>query len=203
MLVEDLLKNNYLITPSAYYLLADHYKKAFTLAELIKFAKNQGGTFVIDSNLAREFLAEKGIISSGNGALEGSALSEISVSESHPEPSPEVALESEGSESLEAPLDEGIEDDGESSVASSIAPAEDIVVAEESFSVEDEISTEPDLLTSVEDNAEVVQPSEGEETSISTGNALKFGDYSGSVSELETLNGPFLGGGEFHFHWNF
>lgn len=55
MLVEDLLKNNYLITPSAYYLLADHYKKAFTLAELIKFAKNQGGTFVIDSNLAREF----------------------------------------------------------------------------------------------------------------------------------------------------
>ncbi|AMQ18704.1 DNA-directed DNA polymerase II small subunit [Thermococcus peptonophilus] len=196
MLVEDLLKNNYLITPSAYYLLADHYKKAFTLAELIKFAKNQG-TFVIDSNLAREFLAEKGIISSGNGALEGSALSEISVSESHPEPSPEVALESEGSESLEAPLDEGIEDDGESSVASSIAPAEDIVVAEESFSVEDEISTEPDLLTSVEDNAEVVQPSEGEETSISTGNALKFGDYSGSVSELETLNGPFLGGESF------
>lgn len=69
MLVEDLLKNNYLITPSAYYLLADHYKKTFTLAELIKFAKNRG-TFVVDSNLAREFLAEKGIISSGNAVLE-------------------------------------------------------------------------------------------------------------------------------------
>ncbi|WP_394352221.1 hypothetical protein, partial [Thermococcus sp. MV5] len=31
-LIEDLMANNYLITPSAYYLLVDGYKKDFTLA---------------------------------------------------------------------------------------------------------------------------------------------------------------------------
>lgn len=59
-LIEDLMANNYLITPSAYYLLVDGYKKDFTLAELIKFAKARG-TFVIDSTVAREFLMEKGM----------------------------------------------------------------------------------------------------------------------------------------------
>ncbi len=62
-LVEDLLANKYLITPPAYYLLADYYKEAFTLAELIKFAKSRG-TFVIDSTIANDFLREKGIFSS-------------------------------------------------------------------------------------------------------------------------------------------
>lgn len=57
-LIEDLMANNYLITPSAYYLLVDSYKKNFTLAELIKFAKARG-TFVIDSAVAKEFLKEK------------------------------------------------------------------------------------------------------------------------------------------------
>ncbi|ASJ01753.1 DNA polymerase II [Thermococcus gorgonarius] len=64
MLVEDLIKNRYLITPPAYYLLEPHYKKDFTLAELIKFAKS-AGTFVIDLTLAEEFLKEKGLISGG------------------------------------------------------------------------------------------------------------------------------------------
>ncbi|WP_297508382.1 DNA-directed DNA polymerase II small subunit [Thermococcus sp.] len=64
MLVEDLLKNNYLITPSAYYLLVEHYKKEFTLAELIKFAKSRG-TFVVDSALAEEFLRSIGLVSGG------------------------------------------------------------------------------------------------------------------------------------------
>ena len=59
-LIEDLMSNNYLITPSAYYLLVDGYGKDFTLAELIKFAKARG-TFVIDAALARDFLAERGI----------------------------------------------------------------------------------------------------------------------------------------------
>ncbi|NJE04258.1 DNA-directed DNA polymerase II small subunit [Thermococcus sp. MV11] len=58
-LIEDLMTNRYLITPSAYYLLADGYKRDFTLAELIKFAKARG-TFVIDSSIAREFLEMKG-----------------------------------------------------------------------------------------------------------------------------------------------
>ena len=62
-LVEDLLANKYLITPPAYYLLADYYKEAFTLAELIKFAKSRG-TFVIDSTIANDFLHEKGMFSS-------------------------------------------------------------------------------------------------------------------------------------------
>jgi len=64
MLVEDLIRNNYLITPSAYYLLEPHYGKDFTLAELIKFAKSRG-TFVIDSSIAEAFLAEKGLFSTG------------------------------------------------------------------------------------------------------------------------------------------
>ena len=59
-LIEDLMSNNYLITPSAYYLLVDAYKRDFTLAELIKFAKSKG-TFVVDSALAKEFLSWKGV----------------------------------------------------------------------------------------------------------------------------------------------
>ncbi|WP_148883132.1 DNA-directed DNA polymerase II small subunit [Thermococcus aciditolerans] len=58
-LIEDLMANRYLITPSAYYLLVDSYKKDFTLAELIKFARARG-TFVIDSAIAKEFLSGKG-----------------------------------------------------------------------------------------------------------------------------------------------
>lgn len=65
MLVEDLLKNNYLITPSAYYLLEPYYQKNFTLAELIKFTKSMG-SFVITLTVAEEFLRFKGLISSGN-----------------------------------------------------------------------------------------------------------------------------------------
>ncbi|AEK73338.1 DNA polymerase II small subunit [Thermococcus sp. 4557] len=57
-LIEDLMANRYLITPSAYYLLVDSYKKDFTLAELIKFARARG-TFVIDSAIAKEFLSMK------------------------------------------------------------------------------------------------------------------------------------------------
>ncbi|ASJ10653.1 DNA polymerase II [Thermococcus sp. P6] len=60
-LIEDLMANNYLITPSAYYLLTDSYGKDFTLAELIKFAKARG-TFVIDHPLAKDFLAERGLL---------------------------------------------------------------------------------------------------------------------------------------------
>ncbi|ASJ01888.1 DNA polymerase II [Thermococcus profundus] len=67
MLVEDLIKNNYLITPPAYYLLEPHYRKDFTLAELIKFVKARG-SFVVTSAIAEEFLASKGLVSTGNEA---------------------------------------------------------------------------------------------------------------------------------------
>jgi len=63
MLVEDLMRNKYLITPSAYYLLEQYYKKDFSLAELIKFAKARG-SFVITSSIAEEFLSSKGLITS-------------------------------------------------------------------------------------------------------------------------------------------
>ncbi len=79
-LVEDLLANKYLITPPAYYLLADYYKEAFTLAELIKFAKSRG-TFVIDSTIANDFLREKGIFSSPLEALPEEAPLESGPSE--------------------------------------------------------------------------------------------------------------------------
>ncbi len=63
-LVEDLMSNRYLITPAAYYLLEGHYRKDFTLAELVKFAKTRG-KFVVDAVVAREFLEEKGVLPRG------------------------------------------------------------------------------------------------------------------------------------------
>ncbi|ASJ05502.1 DNA-directed DNA polymerase II small subunit [Thermococcus barossii] len=78
-LIEDLMANKYLITPSAYYLLVDGYKKDFTLAELIKFAKARG-TFVIDSSLAKDFLSQKGASPmespASSSAVEGSTAGE-------------------------------------------------------------------------------------------------------------------------------
>lgn len=63
-LVEDLLKNNYLITPTAYYELAPHYESgAFSLAELIKFARGEFGTFIIDERVVSAFLKSKGVTS--------------------------------------------------------------------------------------------------------------------------------------------
>ena len=63
-LIEDLISNKYLITPSAYYLLEGYYRRDFTLAELVKFAKIRG-TFVVDSEIARGFLEEKGLLPRG------------------------------------------------------------------------------------------------------------------------------------------
>ena len=56
-IIEDLLSNLYLITPSAYYLLSDPYdRNEFTLVDLIKFAKSKG-TFIITPEIAEEFLS--------------------------------------------------------------------------------------------------------------------------------------------------
>ncbi|WP_456452154.1 DNA-directed DNA polymerase II small subunit [Thermococcus sp.] len=91
-LVRDLLMNRYLITPSAYFLLQDRYKRDFMLSELIKFARTRG-TFVIDNALAEEFLKSKGLIAEKppllesieksvvvEGALEARAAEEDTVS---------------------------------------------------------------------------------------------------------------------------
>ncbi|ASJ08163.1 DNA polymerase II [Thermococcus siculi] len=96
-LVEDLLSNKYLITPSAYYLLSDSYKKDFTLAELIKFAKARG-TFVIDSALAEEFLRERGLLSVEVPVEEGARETAESEAEFSEEISPEGEMSSDVSE---------------------------------------------------------------------------------------------------------
>ena len=59
-LIEELMKNNYLITPSAFYLLNEYYGERFNLGQLIKFAKSNG-TFIIDSKLAEDFLSSLGL----------------------------------------------------------------------------------------------------------------------------------------------
>ena len=59
-LIEELMKNNYLITPSAFYLLNEYYDEGFNLGQLIKFAKSKE-TFIIDSTIAEEFLSSMGL----------------------------------------------------------------------------------------------------------------------------------------------
>lgn len=93
----------------------------------------------------------------------------ISVSESPVKPNGEAVLESESDESgaIESSLQEGVEDGVESIAEPSAASVEDVVVAGESSlasegsSLEDEINTEPELSSSMDDGAEVVQSSEG------------------------------------------
>ncbi|AEC51569.1 DNA polymerase II small subunit [Pyrococcus sp. NA2] len=59
--VKSLIKNGYLLTPSAYYLLVSYYKEGkFSLAELVKFAKSRG-SFIIDNLIASEFLKSLGL----------------------------------------------------------------------------------------------------------------------------------------------
>ncbi|CAB49045.1 DNA-directed DNA polymerase II small subunit [Pyrococcus abyssi] len=60
-LVKALERAGYLLTPSAYYLLVDHFKEGkFSLVELVKFAKSKG-VFIIDGDLAYEFLQFLGL----------------------------------------------------------------------------------------------------------------------------------------------
>jgi len=60
-LIEELMKNNYLITPSAFYILNEYYGEGFNLGQLIKFAKSRE-TFIIDSTIAEEFLSSMGLL---------------------------------------------------------------------------------------------------------------------------------------------
>lgn len=59
--VKSLLKANYLITPSAYYLLREYYEKGeFSIVELVKFARSRE-SYIITDALATEFLKVKGL----------------------------------------------------------------------------------------------------------------------------------------------
>ncbi|WP_297480727.1 DNA-directed DNA polymerase II small subunit [Thermococcus sp.] len=169
MLIEDLIKNKYLITPSAYYLLEPHYKKDFTLAELIKFAKAKG-TFVIGSSLAGEFLLEMGIVSTGEpvepvskrpemkGSF-GDSIGEISeeTGETDETSTSEPALTEETSET--GPL--GIVESGEEAG---------------SISTGDISEVRPSVSVSVENSGEL--PESSDETFVSTGTNVNLGQSS-------------------------
>ncbi|AFK21839.1 DNA-directed DNA polymerase II small subunit [Pyrococcus sp. ST04] len=134
--VRALIKNNYLITPSAYYLLAEHFRKQnFSLSELIKFAKTKG-TFIIDDLVASEFLklkelevpvetkpsyissgtpVEKSLVSLGEDNIsEETSTSEMQSSISTGEPS--IEMSEQPSSSVESKISEEIFQ-GESSIS--------------------------------------------------------------------------------------
>ncbi|AIF68455.1 hypothetical protein PAP_00015 [Palaeococcus pacificus DY20341] len=143
-LVEDLIKNNYLITSPAYYQLSTYYENnEFSLAELIKFAKNEFNTFIIDENIARAFLQSKGIVSSGleiytSAPVETKLKPEESSSEVLVEQKDELSFKDENSVELAS----NVEKIQENAVAVEESPSSDIIseelilnedVAEQSF----------------------------------------------------------------------
>jgi len=170
MLVEDLLKNNYLITSSAYYLLKDHYKKDFTLAELIKFTKARG-TFVIDSSVAEGFLREKGIVSSGVGS--------------------ETTPNSKSPESLKIPLAREQAEEISESVEISALDVGSIKNADDTGSQPERLTTPRQAYvstgTSVIESFSQLNPSESEtSTPIDTG---KGSVSTGTTPDLESSTG--------------
>ena len=188
MLVEDLIKNNYLITPSAYYLLEPHYRKDFTLAELIKFAKSRG-TFVIDSPLAEEFLMEKGIISGGEVLNQQSLYptqepNEISSSGEISEDSGETAQ----SQVFNTYSPEFSDETGSKSQVSSPETGSSVSTGN---SAKSEILVNHQVEISNE-TAALLQPS-----SISTGMPPKLGGDNGFSGDEENFTGGFSEGESF------
>jgi len=205
MLVEDLMENNYLITPSAYYLLEPYYKRDFTLAELIKFAKAKG-SFVITSSIAQEFLESKGLLvtTAGSDSVEvsemgegessistGDAGVEVPLEPSIPENASENEVFSEGEslistgtsedESLFEPPSELAESDGTGASADSF-PVEIGEVAEDTG------SENTGLQVDLESNSEI--NGEPEETGVEeNGNGIKpkvvYGDYGVPIAYVE------------------
>ncbi|GAB6136586.1 DNA-directed DNA polymerase II small subunit [Thermococcus prieurii] len=160
MLIEDLIKNNYLITPSAYYLLEPRYKRDFTLAELIKFAKARG-TFVIDSSIAEAFLSEKGLFSTG----ELTEQTPAEVSEEEPLEASQENIHEDFAESTETPVSETVT----ASRPEEIPSSEDVESAEASGSISTGDVVESEVATA-SPGEEIVEPAEiVSETSISTG----------------------------------
>ncbi|WP_457743071.1 DNA-directed DNA polymerase II small subunit [Thermococcus sp.] len=175
MLIEDLIKNNYLITPSAYYLLEPHYKKDFSLAELIKFAKAKG-TFVIDSSIAEAFLVEKGILSTGDSPEPVSS-----------EPKTEMSLETFSGETSEgtvttSEMSVSKENSAESSPEIGISSTTETVEKVGSTSTGDVVENEPSISSSAEESVQLSESSG--ETSVSTGTGGELGQSTPSfVSE--------------------
>jgi len=188
MLIEDLIKNNYLITPSAYYLLEPHYKRDFTLAELIKFAKSRG-TFVIDSSIAEAFLAEKGLFSTG----ELTEQTPLEVSEEEPLEAFQVEISEEIAESAETPVPETVT----ASQSEEIPSSEDVESSEApgSISTGDVVGSE---IPTASSEGESFEPAEiVGETSISTGTTLELEQSSASNLVEEPISGEFSEGESF------
>ncbi|WP_048150339.1 DNA-directed DNA polymerase II small subunit [Palaeococcus ferrophilus] len=168
-LVEDLIKNNYLITPPAYYTLAHHYENgSFTLAELVKFAKSRG-TFVIDEGTAEEFIKWKGLISSGaNGEHESVEEPSVEGMESGTEGAVPQEKELLMGESA------GVENSSIEVTAVEESPAVESAPESPEFSNEDVQMEEP--LTN------------GDETLVSNGTwAGSNGDYNGDEGAVKAV----------------
>ena len=188
MLIEDLIKNNYLITPSAYYLLEPHYKKGFALAELIKFAKARG-TFVIDSSIAEAFLLEKGLVSTG--AL-GAGGGEKPLREAYKDAltdriAGEMAQKDEnGPLTIEYP---------ESTPGTSLSSSPDVEAGESSISTGDAVESEPlvGFIPEISDE----NSGSADKTLISTGTHSKSKQSEVSTPAREVFSSELLEGESF------
>ncbi|AIU69270.1 DNA polymerase II [Thermococcus eurythermalis] len=188
MLVEDLIKNNYLITPSAYYLLEPHYKRDFTLAELIKFAKARG-TFVIDSALAMDFLVEKGVVSTGSP--DDSAPEE--ATEETPVSPADVGYSEDVVETGETSVSESVEGDS----PEDIAPSDEAVLAEDAGSISTGDVVESGVATA-SSGEESVEPAKiVGETSISTGATAESEQFPASNPVEESISSEISEGESF------
>jgi len=171
-LIRDLLMNKYLITPPAYFLLQDKYKKEFVLSELIKFAKARE-TFVIDNTLAEEFLRSKGILTAEPLILESiKKVQSIASTENLTAPTTFGSIESAGLQTAgeESCISTGIAPENQSLFSSygETTDVKSLVVGGESS-----ISTGTDS---------DMQPSFEAETS-------ENGDSGASVAEFSSGNG--------------
>lgn len=112
-LIEDLLGNNYLITPSAFFLLREHYPEKFTLAQLIKFVKSKGA-FVVDLEIAEEFLSTLGLVTEVPLATSAGKSDESGESISHEDASlSSLEHEEVENEILANPIDSTAENEAE------------------------------------------------------------------------------------------
>ncbi|WP_457752305.1 DNA-directed DNA polymerase II small subunit [Thermococcus sp.] len=168
-LIEELMKNNYLITPSAFYLLNEYYDGNFNLGQLIKFAKSKG-TFIIDSQIAEDFLSSLGL--HVKLPLEDSS---VSAPETGVEKAPEMA-----SSEVQTDIEPKIE---ETTTDARVLADGSVEITSDSSDVESYVSTGEPPIT------------EGNETSSTEigGEKSEFvgGESFVSTGELET---PDLGG---------
>ena len=199
-LIEDLMSNNYLITPSAYYLLVDGYGKDFTLAELIKFAKARG-TFVIDAALARDFLAERGISpletpsKKGPEAPSEIGVGEVSETESLGERTVEIGESTQPPEEMavivETTASAEVSEVEEETSISTGTPSGIVVETPESLQTEEEEGTfergESSISTGTSGEGEVSEPPEPVMEAVTT--AVSEASPEGLPVESENGNG--------------